>query len=139
MAGIKYESKSDEVKAAMDQISRKAMEKACLLVEGQAKGLTPVGTGDLRDSMQHTISESDNGFIGKVGSPLMYSVYQEFGTGEFAQNGAGRKGGWWYQEADGTFHFTMGTKPKRMLQTAFRQNKRRITYIFKADLKAGLK
>lgn len=131
---------SKAVKSAIYEVSKRAMLSACLLVESQAKALAKVGnTGELRDKISHNITETNDGLIGQVGSPLIYAIYKEFGTGEFAENGAGRKGGWVYPTADGKFYFTRGMKPQPFLRPAFRQNKANIQKIFANDLGKNFK
>lgn len=105
--------------------------KACELVKGQAIALAPVDTGYLRDiSIDHYIDEAQ--LRGFVGSSALYAVYVEFGTGEFAENGSGRKGGWVYKSAkDGKFYHTKGIRPQPYLRPAFRTNKSRIQAIAK--------
>lgn len=120
-------------KKAFDQI-REGLAKnttaACMVVQGQAKMLTKVGnSGELRDTINHQITVENDKIVGKVGSPLMYAPYVEFGTGEFAENGQGRKGGWAYKTPDGKWHFTKGMKPQPFLRPAFRQTKKQVQSI----------
>ena len=56
------------------------MEKACLLVEGDAKRMCPVDTGRLRASITHEIERSGDEVIGRVGTNVEYGVYVEYGT-----------------------------------------------------------
>lgn len=136
---LKFIDNSDAVKENIQRVTEKAMLSACLLVEGQAKMLAKVVTGELRDKIRHNVKEQGSLVIGQVGSPLMYAIYVEFGTGEFAENGNGRKGGWRYKTPDGEWHFTRGGKPRPFLRPAFRQNKENIKKIFAKDLDANFK
>ncbi len=63
----------------------------------------------------------------------------EFGTGEFAENGSGRKGGWFFQSSDGKWHFTKGQRPQKFLRNAFRQNKNNIIEILGKEYGATFK
>jgi hypothetical protein len=56
------------------------------------------------------------------GNAVEYSAYLEFGTGEFAKNGDGRKGGWRFKDAQGNWWFTRGMKPKGIMQTTINSN-----------------
>ena len=49
----------------------------------------------------------------------VYAIWEEFGTGEYALHGDGRKGGWFYEDEKGVGHFTHGKQPKRPLHNAF--------------------
>ena len=68
------------------------------------------------------MSQAENG-VATVGSPLENAVWEEFGTGEYALNGDGRKGGWFYEDDEGKGHFTRGKKPRRALHRAFETKK----------------
>lgn len=73
-----------------------------------------------------------------VGSPLENAVWEEFGTGDYALNGNGRKGGWAYEDDYGEWHFTHGKRPRRALHNAFETKKsaliRRAEEIMKSEL-----
>ncbi len=56
------------------------MERACLLVENDAKRFSPVDTGRLRASLTHEIERSKNEVVGRVGTDVEYAVYVEYGT-----------------------------------------------------------
>lgn len=48
-----------------------------------------------------------------------YVVYNELGTGIYADNGQGRQGGWYYPVGDGTYRFTMGLPPKYFVRDSY--------------------
>lgn len=125
---------SKQVKAALRKVSGQALEEAALLVEGQAKALAPVDSGELRDKIDHTIKEQNGMKIAQIGSPLDYAIYVEYGTGEHATNGAGRKGGWRYKTPDGKWHYTRGMKAQPFLLPAFRRNKKNIEKVIGVKL-----
>ena len=126
-SGFKFTDNSKKVKGQMDDAMFRALESAALIVEASAKALAPVGdSGELRDKIDHNVKDGANGPEAKIGSPLDYAMYVEYGTGEFAENGAGRKGGWSYQTPDGEWHHTDGMQPQPFLRPAFRENKANI-------------
>lgn len=136
-SGFKFTDNSKKVKAQMDDAMFQALESAALIVEASAKALAPVGdSGELRDKIDHNVVDTSNGPAAKIGSPLDYAMYVEYGTGEFADNGAGRKGGWSYQTPDGKWHHTNGMAPKPFLRPAFRRNKAKIQEIVGKEFKA---
>jgi len=137
--GFKFEDNSNIVKKAMDAASERAMEAATLYIEGQAKSLAAVSSGEMRDKIDHKVSKRNGNIIGTVGSPFMYAFYVEFGTGEFAENGAGRKGGWSYQDSSGEWFFTWGQDPQPFLRPAFRRNKQQIQSIIGGNFKTTFK
>lgn len=71
---------------------RKALGKACALVERAAREKAPKGSsGDLRRSISSTVTKEGNTLVGVVFTNLEYAPYVEFGTGLFAEGGNGRK------------------------------------------------
>ena len=97
------------------------------LVEGAAKLNCPVDTGNLRSSINHKVDKDELSV--KIGTAVEYAPYIEFGTGEFAENGKGRKGGWFYVDENGKGHFTRGMKPHPFLRPALLENKKQIKRI----------
>ena len=108
----------------------KALNKACLVVENEAKRLCPVDTGDLRNSITH---EVDDG-VGIVGTNKEYAPYVEYGTGIFAVEGNGRDTPWSYKDDEGNWHTTIGQKPQPFLKTALDKQKKNVIKIFKETL-----
>ena len=115
---------SAAVKRELERAAIRGLIKASLLVEGQAVLLVPTKTGALKKSIGYVVNEKE--LVAYVGTNCEYAIYVEFGTGEFAENGNGRKGGWLYETPDGEVHFTYGMKPKSYLRPAFRQNQKAI-------------
>lgn len=130
---FKLEDNSDEVKMAMDKILNKWLEAASLVVESQAKALAPVDTGSLKTSISHKVDEVRK--EATVGAAEDYSIYVEFGTGLYAENGNGRKDGWAYKDEMGKVHFTRGQKPQPYLRPAFKNNKKNIQNLLSKYLK----
>ncbi len=61
------------------------MDKAVMLVEGDAKRNAPVDTGYLRDHITSEVTGSDKEVVGTIGhlhypATEGYNIYQEFGT-----------------------------------------------------------
>ena len=115
---------SEAVKRELERAAIRGLIKASMLVEGQAVLLAPVDKGGLRDSIGYKVDESE--LVAYIGTNCEYAIYVEFGTGEFAENGNGRKGGWVYKTPDGEVHFTYGMPPQPYLRPAFRKNQKAI-------------
>lgn len=60
-----------------------------------------------------------------IGNPLENAIWEEYGTGEYALKGNGRKNPWVYKDERG-WHTTHGKKPLRPLQKAFDKTKSKI-------------
>lgn len=98
-----------------------SLDVAGKFVEDSAKLLVAVDTGNLRGSITHKVDELE--LSCRIGTNVEYAPYLEFGTGEFAENGKGRKGGWFFTDAEGKTHFTLGNKPQPFLRPALLENK----------------
>lgn len=108
----------------------KALNRACLVVENEAKRLCPVDTGDLRNSINHEVHND----VGIVGTNKEYAPYVEFGTGIFAVEGNGRDTPWSYQDDKGEWHTTVGQKPQPFLETAIQTKKKLVIKVFNDEI-----
>lgn len=73
---------TDQVLAAMRAAALRGLEKCGLVAEGYAKKLCPVDTGNLRNSITHTVTDV-NEQAAYVGSNAEYAAYVELGTACF--------------------------------------------------------
>ncbi|MEG2412627.1 MAG: HK97 gp10 family phage protein [Clostridium sp.] len=99
----------------------KNMNKACLVVERDAKMNCPVDQGPLRASIQHDVSFNVGEIVGTVFSSLEIAPYIHQGTGIYAVNGDGRKTPWKYKAKSGKYkgwHITKGQRPCPFLEYA---------------------
>lgn len=130
---IKFEDFSEQVQDALEEHINIALETVASELQSQVQRKTPRDTGQLVGSWSHVVDESKH--EATIGSPLEYAIWVEFGTGEHALEGNGRKGGWFYKDSKGEGHFTRGNKPVRMLHNAFEENKNKLIKIFENELK----
>lgn len=124
MADIEFTDNSVEVKNAIKEAAIAWLHEAGGELQTQVKRNTAVDTGQLKNSWNYKVDESKLEAV--IGSPLENAIWEEFGTGEFALNGNGRKTPWSYQDAKGKWHKTKGKKPKRALFRAFTKLKPKI-------------
>ena len=113
---------------------KKAMGKACALVERSAKQNAPKGTGELRRSITSEVREDNGEIIGVVYTPLEYAPYVEFGTGLFAENGGRKDVPWCYQDDEGEWHTTSGQHPHPFMRPALNDNREKIKRILKEEV-----
>ena len=106
---ITLDDHSDEVLSAFDAALARGLEKCGLVAEGYAKKLCPVDTGNLRNSITHTVTDV-NEQAAYVGSNAEYAAYVELGTGVFYPGG--RQTPWVYTDAKGNTHMTHGQRAK---------------------------
>lgn len=114
---VQFTDNSAKVMAALDEAAIAYLYEAGESLTSQVADNTRVGTGQLKNSWTYKVDESKG--VTTVGSPLENAIWEEFGTGEYALNGDGRKGGWTYQDDKGNWHKTYGKKPHRAFQKAF--------------------
>lgn len=70
----------DKAIQGMDQAVSLALEASALLVEGQAKALAPVYTGNLRNSITHKVEKKE----ARIGTNVYYAPFVELGTSKQA-------------------------------------------------------
>ena len=109
---------------------KKALGKACALVESEAIKKAPKGDGDLRRSIKSKVFDT----YGVVFSSLEYAPYVEFGTGIFAENGGRQDVPWSYQDEEGEWHSTSGMKPQPYMRPALIENKEKVKKILREEI-----
>ena len=120
MIDVKVETHADLFKDAVKEAVEAALEAIGLQAEGYAKAnITAAGrvdTGELRNSVTHQVEESEQAVY--IGSDLEYAIYNEVGTGIYAEGGGGRKDPWMYVDDKGDAHWTVGITPIHFLKDA---------------------
>lgn len=117
MAKVEFEDYSIQVKDALKSTGIAFLEEAGGEIEAQTKRNCKVVTGKTKGSFSHKVDSS--GMECHIGSNYENAIWEEFGTGQYALNGDGRKTPWGYTDEQGVMQFTRGKKPKRMLWNAF--------------------
>jgi hypothetical protein len=121
MADFKFEDYTMKVIDAMNDKINAVLEECAGEMESAVKQNSRVKTSQTKNSFQHHVDEEKHEAV--VGSPLENAIWEEFGTGEHALKGNGRKGGWFYVDEDGEGHFTHGKKPSRAFWHAYQSLK----------------
>jgi HK97 gp10 family phage protein len=129
---IRLEDHSAEVYKELEAACQRALEKCGLVAEGYAKKLCPVDTGNLRNSITHTVA--DNGErAAYVGTNSEYGVYVECGTGIYYPGG--RQTPWVYQDEKGDWHLTHGQRAKPYIKPAVADHSAQYNRIIEQELK----
>ena len=118
---VEFKDNSLKIKAALNEKTIAWLHEAAGEIESQTKRNTRVDTAQLKNSWANTVDESDG--TATVGSPLENAIWEEFGTGEYALHGDGRKTAWTYKDRKGKWHRTSGKRPSRALNNAFASSK----------------
>lgn len=135
---VEFEDNRMQVKEAIRDAAIGFLHEAAGEMVSQTARNTKVKTGQTKRSWSYVVNEESLEAV--IGSPLENAIWEEFGTGEYALNNNGRKGGWVYyagKDKDGKdqFYFTLGKKPRRPFFKAFKALKTAI--IRKAERRFG--
>lgn len=164
---VKFTNNSAQVKGTLNDAVIAYLHEAGGELAGQAARNSRRGSGQLAGSWTYKVDEGKG--VCTVGSPLQNAIWEEFGTGQYALNGDGRKG-WWvyvddgdngnsysqksgkmytYQEALGIYHYlrkqgldahiTRGKTPHRAFHRAFISLKPELIKRAQEVLKARMK
>lgn len=110
----------------------RAMAKAAIFIEGEAKKRAPRDTSNLANSITSKVETTGGEVVGTVFTPLYYAPYVEYGTGLFAEDGNGRQDvPWRYQDDKGEWHTTSGQHPQPFMRPALDENREQVIQILK--------
>lgn len=129
---ITLEDHSAEVYKELEAACNRALEKCGLVAEGYAKKLCPVDTGNLRNSITHTVAYNGER-AAYIGTNSEYGVYVECGTGIYYPGG--RQTPWTYQDENGDWHLTHGQRAKPFIKPAVAEHGEQYKRIIEAELK----
>lgn len=124
---------SEEIKKEFEAALLRGLEKCGLVAEGYAKKLCPVDTGNLRNSITHTVDEQEP--VAIIGTNNEYAAYVELGTGKYAEGG--RPTPWVYQDDEGHWHWTAGNPAQPFLKPAVADHQQTYRNIIEDELKNG--
>ena len=123
MAGnVRFEDYTDEVAKAMEKAALTWLEEAAGEVEAQTQRNSRVGeTGKTKGSYRHVV---DKGAMeATVGSDYNNAIWEEYGTGLYAEKGGRTDVPWHYQDAEGKWHTTSGKRPNKPFRKAYKATK----------------
>lgn len=125
----------DELMSKLEKLSKmkldETLNKACILVENEAKLTCPVKNNQLRASITHEVE----GTTGVIGTNLVYAPFVEYGTGIYAAKGDGSNTPWSYQDAEGNWYTTVGMRPQPFLEPALQSSMKDILQLFEKAIK----
>lgn len=145
---------ADRLKQKLNDLANiqveKAVNKATLLVEGQAKLLCPVDTGMLRASIHTKVEKKDKEVSGIVYTASEYAAYVEFGTGAKGQgtyphkvDGLSlqyRQTPWGHEDPKtGETIWSNGQKAQPYMYPALEMNKKRVNTILQDSVNQLIK
>ena len=132
--GVKFDDYTIQVMGVMDDKINAALEECAGELESQVKRNSRVRTSKTKNSFRHNVDDSSHTAV--IGSDYENAIWEEFGTGEYALQGNGRKGGWIYEDPQtGDTVFTRGKTPSRAFWNAYTALKNKIVKHIQESLK----
>lgn len=123
---IEFTNNAKVIKNLLNSECEQALTDCGQILKSNVRDLTRVKTGQTKRSFDYRFANKGSELEVKVGSPLENAIWEELGTGEYALEGNGRKGGWYYEDENGKGHFTHGKTPSRALYYAIKNCKNAI-------------
>lgn len=114
---IEFKDNRGNVLSRMDDLINNFLKESSGEIIAETKKKSRVDTGKTKGSFTYKIDTKNH--IAQMGSNEENAIWEEFGTGEYAIKGNGRKGGWSYQDEDGNWHYTKGKRPSRAFYKAY--------------------
>ena len=133
LGGVVFNDYSADVLNEFHDAVLRALERCGEQAEGYAKDLAPVDTGNLRNSISHTVDEDEPAVY--IGSNTSYAPYVELATGIYAEGG--RPTPWVYQDANGNWHWTAGNPAQPFLAPAVKDHQTTYPTIIEDELKTA--
>lgn len=94
-------------------------------------------TGNLRNNISHQVKMDENAVY--IGTDVEYAIYNEFGTGKYADGDKpGRTGPWWYQDDAGNWHRTEGMSALHFVRDSVRGHEDEYRSIVKNEIEKKL-
>lgn len=126
---VEFHDFSVSVKAAIDDAMKAYLYEAAGELEAQTKRNVPGGNKfypQQKNAWTYKVDESKGEAV--VGNPLESSLWTEFGTGEYALHGDGRKGYWVYVN-DGSVNIGSSYTYKGGKQYTLQEAKETVAYL----------
>lgn len=123
---VTFKNNSSMVVSEIKSSIKGFLDEAGGELRSQTQRNSRVDTGQTKGSYDYNVQEETGKSTVHVGSNLENAVWEEYGTGEYAVNGDGRKGGWVYKDAKGNYYHTYGKTANEPMKKAFNSSKSKI-------------
>lgn len=133
MSSVEFIDNSVQVKSAIEAAAIKWLHEAAGEIQAQVIRNTREDTGKTKQSWEYRVDTAEKKAV--VGSNAENAIWEEFGTGQYAIKGNGRKTPWRYQDRNGNWHTTRGKKPTRAFFKAYTMNKSKLKKSFESAMR----
>lgn len=131
----------------VEEILYDSIAKQTKLVQGEAKELCPVDTGDLRGSIKANTQKNKNKIVGIVSTNSDHAAYVEFGTGKVGErtnkntkvNVSYKQDKWLANIPDIGPRWIEGQPAQPYLYPALKNNEDKILENIKSDVKQAIR
>lgn len=141
MADIEFNFEDNSVKVnktMCNKVEALLLEVSAEIVSQTAKN-TRVDTGKTKGSWEANVHDTGDEYTADIGSDEQNAIWEEFGTGDYALNGDGRKGGWAYEDPKtGESVWTHGKRPTRAFWNAYNTLKNKLIKHMQSEFRRGL-
>ncbi|SEA15862.1 hypothetical protein SAMN04515656_104143 [Eubacterium aggregans] len=110
VSSVDFKDLSIEVKGELNKAGIAWLHEVAGAIASQTASISRRNTGQTAGSFDYQVDASSG--VAYVGSPLENAVWEEKGTGEYAVEGNGRKGGWWIPIGSGKNEISLGMAKK---------------------------
>lgn len=122
---------SEAVQEALENAALRTLTRWGKTARDTAMGISRRNTGALANSIAFSVDPDERTVT--VGTNSEYAIYNEMGTGKYAEGGGGRPTPWVYRGADGQYYRTEGMRPKPFIRPAFEENTTKFEEIAKEE------
>lgn len=122
------------IRSTMMAQARAGLTKIGMTAEKYAKKKCPVATGNLKNSLTHTVKD----LTVFIGTNVKYAPYVELGTGQANVPGGTSKPSWVYRDEHGEFHRAFPQPARPYLKPAIADHLDEYERIMKDALKNNL-
>ena len=133
MSKVEFKDYTIKVQGLIDDRINAVLEECAGEMESQVKRNSRTDTSHTKNSFSHYLDSSTH--TAYIGSPEENAIWEEYGTGEHALKGNGRKGGWSYKDAKGKWHHTNGKTASRAFWHAYTSLKNAIIKRIQSSLR----
>jgi len=134
-----FQSNRRAVEQRTRMLEQAAMLAAANYIKGMGQTYSRKRSGDTARSITAQTKMLGDQVVGIVGSNQDNAIYEEFGTGIYAEKGGGRRDKWVYKDKrTGNFYRTQGKKGTRAIRNAGEQHKADIIRIIQQTMRGGL-
>lgn len=139
--------KLDKLGGNVEETLYDSVSKQTKLVQGEAKELCAVDTGDLRESIKDNTRKYKNKIVGLVSTNMEHAPYVEFGTGKVGErtnkntnvNVSYKQDKWLANIADVGPRWIEGQPAQPYLYPALKNNEEKIIENIKEDVRKAIR